>query len=104
MEKLSWPSAPRTIITGIAWSEDDLFKLWAGDKVENGASLVTIQHGGNYGVALWNFFEEHQIKISDKFLTWGWGDDINDKIIPAYMPIEMQEIILSNYKYIFVKL
>jgi len=27
---------------------------------------------------------------------------INDKIIPAYMPIEMQEKILSNYKYIFV--
>jgi phosphoribosyl 1,2-cyclic phosphate phosphodiesterase len=27
---------------------------------------------------------------------------INDKIIPAYMPIEMQNEILSNYKYIFV--
>ena len=26
---------------------------------------------------------------------------INKKIIPAYMPIEMQESILSNYKYIF---
>lgn len=26
---------------------------------------------------------------------------INNKIIPAYMPIEMQQEILSNYKYIF---
>jgi phosphoribosyl 1,2-cyclic phosphate phosphodiesterase len=26
---------------------------------------------------------------------------INDKIIPAYMPIEMQEEILTSYKYIF---
>ena len=27
---------------------------------------------------------------------------INNKIIPAYMPVEMKEEILSNYKYIFV--
>ncbi|MDB2676321.1 LIC12162 family protein [Amylibacter sp.] len=82
VKELSWPSSPKSIVTAISWSEDDIFKLWAGSNVEKGTRLITIQHGGNYGVSKWNFLEEHQIKISDKFLSWGWQDNTNNKIVP----------------------
>ena len=81
VENLRWPKRPKSILTSVEWMGNDVFKLWAGDKVENGSHLVIVQHGGNFGVAKWNFFEEHQVAISDKFLTWGWDDPKNKKII-----------------------
>jgi putative transferase (TIGR04331 family) len=81
VENLRWPKRPKSILTAVEWFGNDVFKLWAGDKVENGSHLVIVQHGGNFGVAKWNFFEEHQVAISDKFLTWGWDDPKNKNII-----------------------
>ena len=86
VENLRWPKRPKSILTAVAWVGDDVFKLWAGDKVENGSHLVIVQHGGNFGVAKWNFFEEHQVAISDKFLTWGWDDPKNNEIIAFGCP------------------
>jgi putative transferase (TIGR04331 family) len=80
--KLPWPQSPSSIITAQSHVGHDLFKLWAGDKIEKGTALITIQHGGSYGAALWNAGEEHQIKISDQYLSWGWKDDSNKKVVP----------------------
>ena len=93
--KLPWPSSPTSIITAISWNTDDLFKLWAGEKIEQGAPLITLQHGGNYGSAKFNFFEEHQIKISDQFLTWGWKDNVNKNVIPFCN----QKLLEKNIQY-----
>ena len=55
LDNLNWPQRPKAIVTAIAWVADDIFKMWAGDKIENGSKLILVQHGGNYGVAKWNF-------------------------------------------------
>ena len=34
-------------------------------------------------MAKWNFSEEHEIKISNKYLTWGWGQDIGGSLVPV---------------------
>ena len=81
LDNLRWPQRPKAIVTAHAWAGDDIFKLWAGDKIENGSRLILVQHGGSYGVAKWNSFEDHQVAISDRFLTWGWTDTDNRKII-----------------------
>lgn len=86
VDHLPWPEVPASIVTAIGWTTDDVFKLWAGDKVENGAQLLIVQHGGNFGVAKWNFFEEHQVAISDKFLTWGWDDPKQKEVIAFGCP------------------
>ena len=86
VDHLPWPEVPASIVTAMGWLGDDVFKLWAGDKVENGTQLIIVQHGGNFGVAKWNFFEEHQVAISDKFLTWGWDDPKNKEIIAFGSP------------------
>jgi putative transferase (TIGR04331 family) len=66
-----------TIKSGVQiWDQvfisDDVFKAWAARKVEKGAPFVIGQHGGNYGMALWNFSEDHQLAIADRYMTWGW--------------------------------
>ena len=81
--KLSWPQSPKAIFTANSYSSDDVFKAWAADKVERGTPLVIAQHGGNYGMALWGFTETHQIAIADKFLTWGWVETNQQKLIPV---------------------
>lgn len=82
-ESLPWPQKPQGIFTSNAYSSDDIFKSWAASKVEKGAPLIIGQHGGHYGMGLWSFTEEHQIAISDSFLSWGWDEPSQAKIIPT---------------------
>lgn len=80
---LPWPDRPRFIFTSNSHESDDVFKAWAAQKVEMGAPLVIGQHGGHYGSGLWSFVEEHEIAISDRFLSWGWETAGNPKVVPA---------------------
>ena len=49
---------------------------------ENGTPFIIGQHGGHFGMTPFAFYEEHQIDISDKFLSWGWSNSKNSKIKP----------------------
>lgn len=77
-----WPKSPKSIFTSNSYSSDEVFKFWAGSKVDNGSKLIIGQHGGNFGMTPMAIHETHQIKISDKWLSWGWSDDSEAKIIP----------------------
>ena len=80
---LNWPKRPKVIFTSNAYSSDDLFKVWAADKREFGTPLVIGQHGGHFGMTPFAFHEEHQIKIADKWLSWGWSDKTKPQITPV---------------------
>ncbi len=80
---LPWPSKPNLIFTSNAYHSDDMFKAWAAEKIEGGSPLVIGQHGGNYGIALWGFTEDHQIAISDCFISWGWDNEKSPKLKPV---------------------
>ena len=90
---ISWPKSPKVIFTSNSFSEDDYFKMWCADKVENGSKLIVGQHGGLYGTAKYMFTEEHEIMISDRYLTWGWNDRDNNTVIPL-----SSATLLKNYK------
>ncbi len=83
-ERLPWPDQPKAIFDSISWNADDVFKTWAATKAETGTPLIIGQHGGNYGMALWNFNEDHQIAIADRFLTWGWNELGKNNITPVF--------------------
>lgn len=80
---LPWPKNPKLIWTSNSWWADDTFKVWAAAKVEQGTPLVIGQHGGGYGMNLWEFTEEHQIAICDRFFTWGWTEPGQTKLKPV---------------------
>ena len=77
---LPWPKKPNFIWTSNSLIADDVFKAWAAEKVGNGSQLLAGQHGGHYGVGRWSFFEDHEIAVSDSFLTWGWTEPGESKI------------------------
>ena len=82
-EESQLPTKPRLIFSSNSESTDDLFKVWVASKVENGARLVLGQHGGGYGVFRQDFYEDHQRKISDMFLSWGWEDPADRRVRPV---------------------
>lgn len=105
-EELPWPSKPRAIFTSNAHISDEIFKAWAAGKVENNVPLVIGQHGGNYGTALWNFNEDHQLEIADYFLSWGWTSPQYENIKPiaALTAIGKQYIRQKNGHALMVEL
>jgi putative transferase (TIGR04331 family) len=82
--KVSWPQTPKAIFTSNSFFEDDLFKAWIAEKLESGVPLIIGQHGGNYGTSLFSFSEEHEIKISNLFYSWGWDDPSKPNIVPMF--------------------
>lgn len=83
IDNLPWPKRPKLIFTSVSFSSDDVFKVWAAEKIEKGTPFVTGQHGGVYGMARWSFAEDHQLAISDRFLSWGRCQHEHKNIIPV---------------------
>ena len=79
---LPWPRDPNLIFTSNALWHDDIAKAYAAEKIERGTVLVYGQHGGGYGTARFNVDEEHEVRISDHYLSMGWIDSQNSKVIP----------------------
>ena len=83
INRLPWPKQPKLIWTGIAQCSDEVFKAWVGKKVDDGIPLVIGQHGGVYGIAKWTSWEKHEVSICDSYLSWGWSDLKQPKIVPV---------------------
>lgn len=86
--QLPWPKNPKVIFTANALLHDTVSMAYTAEKVEYGSPLVYGQHGGFYGQALFIWAEDHERKIADKYITWGWTDvsgEDNKKIIPLGM-------------------
>lgn len=75
--------SPYKIVTANDFSDNDAWKFWAAGCVENGSKLIIAQHGGTYGSAHYLSTQNYEIKISDRYLTWGWKDVSNSKVYPA---------------------
>ena len=71
---------PVCIASAISWYTDEALKLHAAEASEHGCSLVAIQHGGGYGQYLFSAPERHEIRISDRFLAWGWAEQNPERL------------------------
>ncbi len=87
---------PKKIVTAIGWHYDDLFKFWSAECAENGTKLLCIQHGGNYGIQSNLFAESHETKISDQYITWGWKDKSDKKIVSGYFVKKTNPIFIKK--------
>jgi putative transferase (TIGR04331 family) len=82
---LPWPGKPKFILTCSSHLGNDVFKSWAAEKKECGQPLVIGQHGGLYGIASWVFNEDHELTVSDCYLSWGWSEPGQTKVKPVGM-------------------
>ena len=95
---------PKIIYTTLSFQFNDKFKAWVADKILDGkVPFVIGQHGGNFGMSLWNANEDHQLKISNYFLSWGWRNLITKNVIPIgnlklagknFSPLNRKKVLL----------
>lgn len=70
--RLPWPSKPKVIFTSNLFSFCEVFQAWMAAKAEIGCPVVLGQHGGVIGTAKWLPGGDHQVQVSDRYLSWGW--------------------------------
>lgn len=75
--------APKVMLHSSGIYYDELYKLCAAEAAIVGARLVGVQHGGQYGTALWSNPEWHERAIADLYLTWGWSEDEATAPVPV---------------------
>jgi putative transferase (TIGR04331 family) len=90
-----YPKRAKIIFTANAHSSDEPFKFWTAEKKEYGAKYIISQHGGHMGTGLFASHEDHQIKSSDKFFSWGWNNHKYPNILPS-STININQNILYN--------
>ncbi len=95
---LHWPKNPKLIWTSNNHNSDELFKVWMAGKIERGIPLVIGQHGGAYGISRWMSNENHEIAISDRFITWGWSEKNNSKLLPVGQLKAKKSLNVNHYK------
>ncbi|HQS58863.1 MAG: hypothetical protein B7Y56_12555 [Gallionellales bacterium 35-53-114] len=84
VHNLPWPKNPKFIFTSNNFDTDEMFKLWAAEKVQSGAQYITGQHGNNYGTHRYFAHPSIEEVTADKFLTWGWSDGMQQHV-PAFI-------------------
>ena len=62
----------KIILTCNAW-RDNIFKFWLATQSNKNAKIIYGQHGAGYGTNLKHYAEIHELKICDKYLSWGWN-------------------------------
>ena len=82
LNNLNLPKSPKAISTASEHILNDKFKIYAASKIMKGSKYYIFQHGGSYGTS--DFFpnEFFDIKLADKFFSWGWKKE--KKITPFY--------------------
>ena len=85
-ESLSWPKKPKMIFSANMLWWNPVAMAYTAEKIEKKSTLVYAQHGSTYGMMRNKWMEEHELKIADKYITWGWTEaeqsDLSSKISP----------------------
>lgn len=69
--KYIYPRHSEKLVTANAYNTNDCFKLYAALMCDAGSKLIIIQHGGHINTTKYCSMEDHQLLISDQFLSWG---------------------------------
>ena len=73
IKKKNIPSEPKIIFSSNFLWYDSFSMFYTAFNKEKGSKLFYGQHGGCYGISKLNFAENHELKIADKYLSWGWS-------------------------------
>ena len=80
VKHIPFPKSPKKIFTTLGIYRSTLMDRYIAKNVEKGSSLILSQHGGAYFQHKYHFSSIHEVKISDKYLSWG---NVNkNKLVP----------------------
>ena len=89
---MNLPEKPKVIFTTRGINRSTLLDNYIASKVVKGSKLLIAQHGGNYGQHKGHWGSKHELKMSDKFISW--GNKKTKKIIPCGL---IKNIDKKNY-------
>ncbi len=81
IKKKNLPENPKAIYAPNI-STNTLLSIYCGIKKTNGAKIIFAQHGGSFGQSNLSGQEYLERSLSDAWLSWGWSDKSDKKIIP----------------------
>lgn len=95
---------PKLLYTSNSLHHHLMFKILAADWQQEGTRILNHQHGGGYGVEKKHTIESYEVRVSDRFYSWGWGEE-NCKIkslsppFPSYRKREARHklLVCGNY-------
>ena len=64
---------------------DGKTKFSIANAISNGSKLILNQVGGSYGVVQNLISQEYDLRVANKFMTWGWIDNKNLNTFPCYI-------------------
>jgi putative transferase (TIGR04331 family) len=101
-----YPQKVKVINTAVNDIGNDDFKIWAALMRFKGARYLINQHGGLYGSGLLTPVEYLQRRISDKFITWGWSDEMDDLIVCGALKLSRTKIkrVINQKKILIILL
>ena len=76
---------------------DTPFKFWTGKKVSEGTKIIHGQHGGNTNFSKDSFKNEHEMDISEHYISWGWEND-NPKVKKGYCSAVISKDVYKKKK------
>jgi len=82
IQENNYPKRPNTIISTRSMLGENVFIRYCAEMKRNGSIFIYGQHGGVYGHAKFSVTEDHEVKVSNKFLSWGWTTPDQSKIVP----------------------
>jgi putative transferase (TIGR04331 family) len=94
-KSLCFPSKCSAIFSATGWYYDEIFKIWAARKAEEGTKLLGCQHGGCYGNFQFHPAEELELSITNFYYTWGWQKP-NARAIVKPMPANKLSYAIRN--------
>ena len=66
---------PLVIVSAVGWwFISEPFKFLAAEASQRGSRLITVQHGGGYGMSRYHPCEDHESRIADSYMVWGWAN------------------------------
>ena len=83
IEKKKLPENLKIIITSMDDIYNEPFKFYVAKNIVKKTKIFHFQHGGSYGSSDDYPIEKIQIKIVDKFFSWGWKNK-SKKVIPIF--------------------
>ncbi len=63
---------PKAIYSANALNWHTSFKILVAEWRGQGTRLLYHQHGGGYGIDRNNVLEDYEVRVSDRYFTWGW--------------------------------
>ena len=96
IEKSNLPSDPSLIMSTRSLATDNIFVRYVAMKKEKGCKFIYSQHGGAYGHIKFSWAEDHEIRISDYYLTWGWQKLNEPKVIPYFVLKDINKFKFKN--------